>query len=860
MNDLARKIADLPLDKRRALELMLMRRMQAPPEPSTIPLGKTSESRLLSYAQERLWFLDRLHPETPVYNIPYCVELKGRLDACALAKALTAIVERHHVLRTTFSAEDGSPVQAVSREYACPLTELDLRLHRGGCHEVLQQEARRCFDLSQDVLLRGLLVRLGDGEHRLLLNIHHIAADGWSLSILFRELSELYSAYVGGREPDLPALPIQYADYAERQREWLRGEALEKRLGYWRRQLAGAAELELPLDHPRPAVQTFCGGLERLQLCQRLMEALEAVSRREDVTLFMTLLAGFQALLHRYTGQEDVVVGTAVANRTAVETEGLIGFFVNTLALRTRISGDLAFRQLLQRVRDAALEAYGNQELPFEKLVEALQPERNLQRTPLFQVMFVLQNTPVAELQFSGLEVRTLEFDNGTAKFDLTISIEDRDGNMEVRAKYNTDLFEASTIRQMLQHYHRLLEGVAEDPHQSIATLPLFAESEPPRPQKHIAGSVQARDFQRNLQSGQRLSPAFQAPRDSLEALLVKMWEDLLGKQPIGVADNFFDLGGHSLLAARLCARLESKLARQVPLSYLFAAPTVESLARALRGPHDATKFLQIVPVQSKGSRPPFLSLDAAPVFRELAIMLGDDQPFYSLCSSFCVDGKPLRTIESIAARYVDAVREFTLPAPYCVGGWCLNGVLAYELARQLVESGIRVQCLVLFDSPDPNYYRNPKTVARLPVKLEYHFRRLRQLTVKAMTSYIALRVSGVVQVLCDKGLEFIYRCCSALNRPVPTFLQDSRLILQIAAREYQPKPYRGRIVLFVPQYRPTGRNIHCGWEDLALGGVEVHVIPGDHQSMFQEPNVTALGHELSTALKNTQSPYSASV
>ena len=359
----------------------------------------------LSFAQQRLWLLDQLLPDKAAYNIPSAWRLQGPLDIPALERSLTALVARHETLRTRFVLSEGEPVQIIDRPHAValPITDLSALPHRQ--HEANQRanaQAHEPFNLAAGPLLRAQLLRLGLAEHLLLLSVHHIASDGWSMGIFERELSAVYAAFVTGHPPQLPALPIQYADYAAWQRKWLQGEVLARQLAYWQTQLANLSTLELPTDRPRPPLASHHGGHLTCVLPEALTVALKALARRANATLFMTLLASFQVLLHRYSGQDDVAVGSPIAGRGRTELEGLIGFFVNTLVLRTDLSGNPPFHELLARVREHALGAYTHQDLPFEKLVEALAPARDLSRNPLFQVLFVLQNTPGAALALEG--------------------------------------------------------------------------------------------------------------------------------------------------------------------------------------------------------------------------------------------------------------------------------------------------------------------------------------------------------------------------------------------------------------------------------------------------------------------------
>jgi surfactin family lipopeptide synthetase A len=434
-----------------------------------------------SFAQQCLWFLDQLEPDSAVYNVPITIHLKGLLDVRALERSLDTIVQRHEALRTTFTMMD-EPVQVIIPTLTIPLPTVDLRdfpetERESKALQLASEEAQCSFDLSQGPLLRALLLRLGAKEAVLLLTVHHVVFDGWSLGVLLRELATLYEAFSTGQLSPLPELPIQYADFAVWQREMLQGERLAECLAYWKQQLAGMPEgLDLPTDRPHLPVPTLRGSTYRLTLPKWLGDALKELSRREGVSLYMTLVAAFQTLLYRYTGQDDLVIGTVPAGRTPAETEGLIGFFVNTLALRTDLSGNPTFGELLGRVREALLEAQAHQDLPFESLVKELHPTRLLGQNPLFQVMVSFES-PLPTLP-SAWTLAQLEVETGTTKFDLSLNLVDRPEGLISCFEYNTDLYDEATIARMAGHWQTLLEGITADPERQIATLPLLTRAE----------------------------------------------------------------------------------------------------------------------------------------------------------------------------------------------------------------------------------------------------------------------------------------------------------------------------------------------------------------------------------------------
>ncbi len=474
--------------ERRLYELLLeeKQRNKGAATPQTIRRREEKDGALpLALAQQRLWFLYQLEPESPAYNLSFARHLKGELDEGALQRCLDEIVRRHEILRTSFAAPDGRPAQLVSPPAALPLARHDLSAlaperRPAALRRLLSEEARRPFRLERGPLLRVTLLRLAPAEHVLLFVMHHIVSDGWSMRVLVGELGALYAAFVAGRESPLPELPVQYADYAAWQREWLRGEVLDRQLAYWRGRLAGAGEaaLELPADRRRPAAMSHRGAREELALGAGLARALRGLGAGQGATLFMTLLAGWQALLWRYTGAEEVVVGAPIAGRGRAELEGLVGFFANTLALRARVRGGESFAGLLGQVREACVGAYEHQEVPFEKVVDELHPQRRLNLNPIFQVMFDIRSGAQQSLSLPGLELSTFEIEGATSIFDMYASMVEEGDDLRAVVQYSTDLFEAETIRRLLRHWKTMLEGIVADPKQRLADLPLMTEAE----------------------------------------------------------------------------------------------------------------------------------------------------------------------------------------------------------------------------------------------------------------------------------------------------------------------------------------------------------------------------------------------
>lgn len=458
------------------------------PKSVALPLVRVKrEGELpLSYAQQRLWLIDQLDPDSVAYNMPFGLRLSGPLNRAALQRSLDELVRRHEVLRTSFPAPEGTPVQNIAAGLNLKLEEIDFQSmsEREREDEVSRRalgEANEPFDLSQGPLLRVKLFRLAEYEHALLVTMHHIISDGWSITVLVREVAQLYEAYANGEESPLPELAIQYADYAVWQRKWLRGETLRKQVDYWREQLAGVPILDLPTDRRRPPLKNYNGSIVSFDLSRELTAMLQEMSQREGLTLFMTLLAAFQVMLNKRTGQLDVAVGTGIANRNRLETEALIGFFVNTLVLRTRLEPEMRFRDLLKQVRHTTLEAYRHQDVPFEKLVQELHPERDPSRTPLFQTMFVLQNHAQASIEMSGLRVRTMQDKQAAVRSDMDLYMATSRELLTGTLVYDRELFEVSTIEGIVEQFKQLLASIVNRPDAALSELMYEEDVELPR-------------------------------------------------------------------------------------------------------------------------------------------------------------------------------------------------------------------------------------------------------------------------------------------------------------------------------------------------------------------------------------------
>jgi len=521
----------------------------------------------LSLAQQRLWLHEQSEPGSVIYNISVAYQLIGPLNEAILRQSLTEIVRRHETLRTIFAIVDAQPVQVISAEIALQFPVINLQdlpptEREAESQRLAHEDARQPFDLTQGPLWRFKLLHLTEDHHVLLLTIHHIISDRWSIHLLMQELTTLYAAGLDGKPSPLTELPHQYADFAIWQRQWLEGEKQESQLAYWQQQLGGSiAPLQLPIDQTRTLVSTYSGARQSLVLSSSLTTALKALSEQEKVTLFMTLLAAFQMLLYQYTQQEDMVLCSPIAGRHRFQTKELIGYFINVLPMRTDLSGNPSFRDLLGRVRKVVSATYKNLDLPFQTITDL----PNLVRMPLTRGFFALQ--PSVN-QLTGITSSFEDIHNGTANFDLSLFMEEKGDTLTGLLDYKTDLFNATTITQMLEHFQALLESLVANPDQALSSLPRLREIE-----DHPATITQ---------SPSELAATYVAPQKEIEQTIATVWQEVLQLEKVGIHHNFFELGGHSLAVARTLSKLRQIFAKEISIVDLFRYPTISGMAQFL--------------------------------------------------------------------------------------------------------------------------------------------------------------------------------------------------------------------------------------------------------------------------------------
>jgi thioesterase domain-containing protein/acyl carrier protein len=797
------------------------------------------EDRQLSHAQQRLWFQHRLSANAGLYNVTTAQKLIGPLDAAKLEQALGKVIARHEALRTSFPDTDGMPWAAIvpvkvarlkisivdcsSQSIAARQTEVD---------RIITAEARNAFDLSRWPLMRVWLIRNTPNDHVLVLTMHHTICDDWSLRMLFEEIRRFYAD-----GPALDPLPAQYGDFATWQDGWMATDGFLEELRYWESQLAGAPPLlEMPTDRPRPAVQTFSGTREPFTLDSELTHGLHALAKEEGATAFMSLLAVFSALLMQWTGQSDFVIGAAIAHRPHPEFQKLIGLFLNMQPLRMNIDGDPTFRQLMRRARKTALDAYANQNLPFEILIERLCRRRNPRYAPLFQILLVHLNESPPRLALPGIGSEAIPSLHAGAKFDMTLYFHEHEGRTEGAMEYNTDLFDRSTVRDLLDQLVLLMRNVVARPDSPLSRLPVTSQIAPHR--SHAEPLVSEPRVVK-LPAVHPITPT--------EQTLLDIWRELLGVSSFGVNDDFFELGGTSFLAVRIFAQIERRLSISLPLATLLVAPTIAQLARRLDlgGTPDSVTSNGIILLRRGNDGIPLFCVSGAGgqvfPFQKLAGLLHIDSAIYGLH----FDGAGNVRMEEIAVTFIDRIRRIQPLGPYRLIGYSFGGALAYEMAQQLTGAGQIVEPLILIDAFVPGSIRPRPLMGRIGV----HLGRLTSGGARGAFDH-----ARQVAARCRDRL-MPYRTRSGQNLP-ETQSTTEQLIKQIegvnstANRAYRPIPYNGNMVLFHATGRDPWREFLIdpylnGWSSLVRGDLEAHGIPGTHQTLFDEPNVHFLAQQL---------------
>ena len=832
------------------------RQCTAPGTSSAIPRARAVGPRPLSHAQEGLWFLDRLNGSSALYNVPFAIRLRGSIDNHVLQVAINEQVTRHPALRTRFESVHGNAVQHIESGTTVALELVDLAVIPGGTrdtalHRAMGERACAPFELGRAPLIRATLFRLDERDRVLMFVVHHIVFDGWSSNVLMEELGQCYASLLEGRAPQLDPLPMLFADFAAWQRDRQRDADHQRQLQYWRSTLSGLAALNLPTDIRRPAQTSHRGAITELALPGRLTTRLKALSREHGCTLFMTVLAAFQGLLARWTGQTDIAVGTPVAGRQLPELEPLIGHFVNTVVLRTALDHDPRFSDLLDRVRATCLGAFSNQDIPFDRLVAELAPSRDMSRNPLFQVSFSLQDAAQFALRLPQVECTPMPLHTDTAKFDLSLSFAEQiDGSLLGQFEYATDLFHQTTIDHLAAAMLATVDALAHEPSRRLSQLMLSGLS--PQTQAGTAAAP-------TRPASTDLAPSGVPTSDhgALERLLGDIWAKTLGTDQVAPDDDFFDIGGHSLLALRLLDAIEQRTGHKLVLASFLGAPTVRRQAALLAQASAPADTGCVVSLRACGDRPPLFFVSgwggAILPFKALAEQLDADQPLHVLdLMHFGADGKPVTSMQQLAACMLADLQRIQPHGPYQLAGFSLGGMVVYELAQQLRGRGEQVAVLALLDTPAPGYPIRRSMAGRVV----RHLSVAGGLTPQAACAHlwrVATNIAGRLRGATPPELDDVKSAVRSGNRVARSLAESANATFAVW-RDYKPAFYPGAMVLIRAGLRPPepgylDNDLYQGWTPLIGGGISLRTLPCEHRRMLDAQHAPVLAAVLQSCL-----------
>jgi len=806
------------------------------------------------FCYQQQWVADPIHSGSTTYNFPFHLRIRGSLDYSRVEHAIGEIIRKQEMLRSAFSISAGELLWSTSDPVRPEIPKTDLRhlseqkaLIRA--NEITIEETLKPFDFSSGLLLRAHLIQIRDQDYFLLLVSNHLVFDDWSVGVFYKEFTRLYRAFTEPIGQLLPELSFQYSQFIDLQTRQLKGPALNRRISYWRRQLDGAGDFHhLVKDKPRTSpLGTHHGAWTSTCLPPELATRIRDLGQQSGVTLFMVLLAAFQILLHRFSGDTDIGVGTCAANRSRLETEGLIGRFGNDLVLRTNLSDNPTIRELLTRVRRTCLEGFTYQDVPFAKLAQELGAPRDPNRNPMFQVMFILRDAEKGELEIPGLEIERFSPALETTKYDLSVWLDMGQG-IEVGFEYSTELFAANDIQFLQQSFCATLEEMVSDVDARVST------------------PMQLTSIKQDRSASQSTNTEYAAPRTPAERELCEMWGSLLKVPSVGIRDNFFELGGGSLIAAQLCRRIERTFGRTLSLASVLEGPTVEELTKLLACEPQAESSVKIVPLQPQGSNPPFfcvcMFVGSGPIFLPLTKYLGDEQPFLGIVpeNTLAHDLPRPYTLTDVAQHVVRAMRAHQPFGPYFIGGFCGDGVLAFEAARILRDGGEEVALLALFEAQTRDMQKEfqgkraqlRSIGERFSARhIRRHFANLLRSGLKGAPDYLLRRARDLNRDLTD----IRWQASIDWNLRVHGKLNDIKQVLFVAESTYTPKPHAGNVAVFRCRDYRVGSNEdrYGGWRQAVTGSIQLCEINGDHLGILNEPNVKTLAVMLSRCLQEAR-------
>jgi thioesterase domain-containing protein len=792
----------------------------------------------LSLTQQRHWLFDQMAPGNPGLNMSITLHLEGALDKSRLAQCLDETVARHEALRTTFEIVGGNPIQLIHSAWEVVLEYADVPAQNATDRQALaermvREEALRPIALSAAPLLRAKLLRLEDDKHILIITLPHIITDGWSNGILVRELTARYEAHTRNLIPALPEIPIQYADFAVWQQDWLKNATFDRDLNYWRETLHGRLPiLDLPTDRPVVPGIVAIGATATTTIAPETVARMKGFCRQEDVTLFMFFLAVFKALMFRYTGQADILVGSPVAGRTS-ETENTIGPFASSICLRSELLGNPTFRELLHRVSEVVVGALEHKDLPFERLLHEVDTSQIRGRNPLFQIYFLHQVGFLQPTQAGEVVWTPLNWESPGAFFDLFLAMLERPNGTAVRLEYRAEQFEATTIQTMLSDFRALADAVVRNPEAYLSELEVTLKPVEPE------GGGERREMSPLNGHQADATPSLDAEAAKLLPDVIAIWREIFGGAPIRANDDFLALGGTSILATKLIAQLNEVFSLKLPPAFLFGFPTPVKLAMELRNQTGRRSSQRVVALQAEGGESPFFIVGAATRLVALVKRTTWKHPILSLLGDDELAVSGHYDLRKEAGEHVRTILETQKQGPYLIGGFSAGGIIAYEMAQQLLAGGHKIALLVLFDVANPFFMRQYSGGARFWDRLHYSWRFHRaQLTntpIQAIPGYIASRVRR------------------RLNQSAEPEHADPVMVRIVSARHYHPQPLKARVLLFKRHsVEFLGRHADplFGWGDVAKGDVEICVMEcAEHLDIFAGANGDILARKLHTRL-----------
>ncbi len=813
---------------------------------------------LLSFQQERLWYLEHLDPNTSVYNLLHIIRFSGPLNLVALKQSLQEITRRHEILRTYFLRFKGVPFQCIGTNILVKLPIIDLRNLPLQQREIevkrlALEEAEQPFDLTKQGLWRLKLLRLAEDDYRLIRTIHHIVFDGWSHNVFMRELGVMYGAFSCGKPSPLPNLPFQYVDFAYTQKEWFKQSEFATQLDYWKQQLSGrVSSLELPTHNSKLLITSYQGDCQSLIFSKELTKAIKTLSYQQGVSLFATLLTAFKVLLYSYTKQEDIIICSPVAGRHRHDIKNLIGYFNNVVVIRTDLSNNPNFDQLLTQVSQVVLDAYVNQDFPLQKLIEL----PHLAHTTLTRAMFALQNIPNQTLDLKDIEINSEYIERPISNFDLSLSMEEKEEQLSGVLQYKIAYFENNSIRKFIEDFQILIESIVANPEQSLSSLSSLIS-------RKKLSSKQGKSLDCGhllpLQHSDEVNACpYVPPRDSLEFKVSQIWQKVLGSShPIGIHDNLFLLGASSLSIALIAEKIQETFQTELPLTTLFQTPTIEQVSKLLRESVSSLPTSPLVPIQPKGNNPPLFLCEGVGIYCNLVPYLGSDQPIYALIRDKSAASESFTCIEDIATYYLRQVKKIQPEGPYFLGGLCFGGLVAFEMAHQLYSEGKNVGMLLLLDTPaGANAYK----LKPAPLRMLGHLSNILQFGLPYLQKKIE---GGKIKYLRPRYQPFKTSQYTSSN--IANTNQSFRESTSRIAEIYQYRTYPGRVTLFTLKNRsgmtdslfdPALGYIDplLGWGSIVTGGIDVHHLEGEHTSILREPYIKLLAERLKICLEKAQS------